>query len=193
MLQDFIDSVVNLSNKLPQWNSDNIERRVQSSISSLFEEAGEISGLISKYRTRKNYYGAETRKLENFDYIRTKFIDETGDFLWVLVCSANCLNIPTNIYELLYDDKKDDFSLSLEIALFDVIRDITLLQQQLMFGDDKTTKKVIYCFEDLFISFRVFLRFLAIEYSITLENIMQYNMEKLNVRYDDKGQRLDNK
>ena len=52
----FEDSVFNLAQELPQWNSDDKERILVSSISSLHEEAGEISGLISKFRIRKEKY-----------------------------------------------------------------------------------------------------------------------------------------
>ena len=53
-LIEFEDSVIELASKLPQWNSEDMNRRLNSAGFSLLEEAGEISGLVSKKRIRKN-------------------------------------------------------------------------------------------------------------------------------------------
>ena len=199
--KNFEESVIELANKLPQWNSENYNRRTQSAVSSLFEEAGEISGLISKYRTRKDYYSTPPKELTKGDFnkIREKFLDESGDLLWVLVCSVYCLLKGTSkhidIEQIL--NSESIYNLSFEDALFDVIRDINLLRQTIMFLDnvenDDDADRVFCAFLDLLCSFRTFLYFLGDEYNITLENICEHNMEKLGVRYDKEGKRTDNK
>ena len=194
IFNNFEQSVIDLSKNLPQWNTDCLDRKAQSAISSLFEEAGEISGLISKYRTRKHYYDVEDyRTLDNYNEIRTKFVDESGDLLWVLVCSINCL-ITKNKIDIfgVLTEADEDYSYSFETSLFDLIRDISTLQQQVLF-DGCISNFVVYRFEDLLLSFRTFLLFLNKDYDITLEEIINFNMNKLGLRYDSKGQRTDEK
>lgn len=182
--KDFEESVISLADTLPQWNSDNIERRIQSSVASLFEEAGELSGLVSKYRTRKSYYNANPKELEDFDKIKEKFVDEAGDFLWVLICSIHCLLGDNKFDTEKFLTEDDSFSLTLETSLFDVISDIVTLQQHIMFNDNVIDESIVSDFEYLISSFDTFLHFLNKEYDITLEEICKYNMDKLNKRYN---------
>ena len=46
-INNFEQSVIDLANKLPQWSSEDMDRRKQSSVSSMFEEMGELCGLVS--------------------------------------------------------------------------------------------------------------------------------------------------
>lgn len=201
----FEQSVVELSEKLPQWDRHNLLRCTQSAISSLFEEAGEICGLISKKRIRKHYWNATPIELEDFKEIRNKFIDEVGDFLWVLVCSVksltgNKINIK-NIFDEVKDRKciKNEDSLSLEIILFEMIANIVILEQDLLLNPDLeidndnyvNSSKIIVDFNIILSIFKSFLIKLYKEYDINLNDIIEFNMNKLNNRYDEKGQRTD--
>lgn len=193
VFQQFKKSVISLADTLPQWNSEIVDRRIQSAISSLFEETGELCGVVSKKRTRKDYYGATPKDLPDFDEIRTIFLDETGDLLWVLLCSVHCLIGDDKIIveELL--NGEDNYCMTFEASLFDIMRDISLLQQCLMFTDNIITIQVIHSFEDLLLSFKTYLRFLNKEYDIDLNEICEYNMNKLGARYNSNGQRVDGK
>lgn len=197
ILMKFISSVDDLSSKLPQWNSEDKTRVVLSALSSLFEEAGEISGVISKYRIRKDNYGKKPKELNNYDDAKTKFLDETGDLFWVIICTYCKLfkeHISTDdIFKILNDDYTG-YCLSFEASLFDIIRDICLFEQQiLLFSDATVDKTVVSTFIDLLNEFSAFLDYLFIEYEIYPSDICEYNMNKLGVRYDNEGNRLDNK
>lgn len=188
----FEESVKNLSEKLPQWNSNDKERTIMSAVSSLLEEAGEISGLISKKRVRKSYWKTEPKSLDDFYEIRNKFIDEVGDFLWVLVCSIQCLTKNKIDIEKKLCEDKHNYDVTFEIALFDVISDIITLQQHLMFnGNDEEDFILIEDFEFLLESFNAFLSCLNKEYDIGLNKLCEHNMKKLNIRYTKDGKRID--
>lgn len=193
VFQQFKKSVFDLADTLPQWNSEIMDRRVQSAISSLFEETGELCGVVSKKRTRKHYYNAIPKELEDFDEIRSTFLDETGDLLWIILCSVHCLigDDKIIIEELL--NGEDNYCMTFEVSLFDIMRDISLLQQCLMFTDNIINIQVIHSFEDLILSFKTYLNFLNKEYSINLDEICEYNMNKLGARYTKDGQRVDGK
>ena len=198
VFSEFKDSVIALAKNLPQWNSNIFERRIQSSISSLFEEAGELCGLVSKYRTRKNYFNLSSediKNLSNFDEIKEKFIDETGDFLWVLVCSTYALMAKDAADTITKKIRTYTYSLSLEESLYDIIREVAILQQSIMF--ENNSNNISFCamrsFENIYSIFRTYLDYLKTDYDITLEDVCKYNMNKLGVRYDDKGNRLDGK
>lgn len=201
ILSQFIKSVTDLADGLPQWSSMDDERLKQSIISSLFEEAGEISGLISKYRTRKHYWETEPKFLskDEFNLIKEKFMDETGDLLWVIVCSVNVLYFLSNsIYDGSNENVNIDiidkevlhcpiFDVSFEQSLFDVIRDISLLRQSLVFSVKVNKNDVI----NLLNSFGVYLVKLEEEYGITFDEICTYNMNKLGKRYTIEGEKVD--
>lgn len=185
VFSEFKKSVIELADTLPQWNPENFERCIQSSISSLFEEAGELSGLISKYRTRKNYFGAKPKDLEDFDKIREKFIDETGDLLWVIVCAVHCLTKDELIIEdILNKTAKEYYAHSFEHSLFDVIRDIVLLYQDFYFSNDIVNDSITDALIDLIISFKIYLCYLDQEYFTDFDTICKYNMCKLGKRYN---------
>lgn len=203
IFKDFQDSVVELADKLPQWSSEDVRRRRYSAMFSLCEEAGEISGLMSKYRCRKkkdiDYYNTAFENLpeENKEEIRNKFIDETGDFLWVLVCSEHSLlGKETVLYTMLrlYADYILEQSCNIEYVLMRLINETSAF-----FGKDfcysEQPKDIIIAssIKRILNSFTLFCAELYFEYNITLEEIIEHNMEKLGVRYDKNGKRTDGK
>lgn len=184
--------VHNLADKLPQWNTEDFERKFKSSISSLLEEAGELSGLISKKRIRKHYWKADPKTLSDFKDIREQFMNEASDFLWVLVCSCYCLgyetiDIPVKL-ELAFKDYSD-YDLDLEQTLFDVFSSIILMDTANLFED----RNIGVCLEDTIYTFGLFLASLYHEYDISLDDLLKYNMSKLEHRYDKDGKRVDGK
>lgn len=195
--KQFETSVTELMHTLPQWDMNEPKRVLVSMLSSLFEEAGEISGLISKFRVRKNYGVTDYRQLDNFKEIREKFIDEVGDFLWVLVCSIRCIfndkSAPNFVdIESLLD--KDHFvAESLEFAHFCLISDISALHQTLCFNDNElNSDTVAFAFEDIIDSFNTVLYFLGEDYDISVNDLYVHNVEKLNNRYNKKGANAEN-
>nr|CAI9752290.1 hypothetical protein CVNMHQAP_CVNMHQAP_CDS_0113 [uncultured phage] len=263
----FENSVAELSSKLPQWNSEDTDKVILSAVSSLFEEAGELCGLVSKYRIRKHYYKTKPSELENFDEIRTKFIDESGDLLWVMSCTEQNLikkdkikpilftqnedynlSLEVALFDIIRDKyrirkhyyktkpselenfdeirtkfidesgdllwvmscteqnliKKDkikpilftqneDYNLSLEVALFDIIRDISIMRQSLLFNNNKISTATLTDFDYLVRSYKTYLKILKEEYNIELVDILIHNMNKLNARYASDGSRTDGK
>lgn len=190
---EFQKSVETLSGKLPQWQPNNEDRLKQSVISSLFEELGELCGLVSKYRTRRHYWNIKPKDLstEDFNKIREKFVDETGDFLWVLVCSIKNIWINLNDINILKElTECPIYDVSFEQALFDIIRDVSIFRQNLLFIEnitDVSKRDVI----DILNSFGIYLSKLNEEYGITFSEIITYNMNKLNNRYTNSGERKD--
>lgn len=195
-LIEFENSVIELASKLPQWNSEDINRRLNSAGFSLLEEAGEISGLVSKKRIRKNYWKVNPKDLDDFIEIRKTFIGELSDFLWVLVCTNSVVfdndnNTKLNIVEELlhyYNIAKRN----IELELYK----ISSLEQEL----NNLFLNVLYNFNNKFStifnivnSFCNLLAFFWKEYDITLEELIDYNMEKLGKRYNEKGERVDGK
>ena len=188
----FENSVAELSSKLPQWNSEDTDKVILSAVSSLFEEAGELCGLVSKYRIRKHYYKTKPSELENFGEIRTKFIDESGDLLWVISCTEQNLIKKDKIKPILFT-QNEDYNLSLEVALFDIIRDISIMRQSLLFNNSKVSSSTLTDFDYLVRSYKTYLKILKEEYNIELVDILIHNMNKLNTRYASDGSRTDGK
>lgn len=182
---EYQQSVIDLANKLPQWNSKDYNRRLNSAIASLFEEAGEISGLISKTRIRKDYWKKDVKTLSDYEDIRQKFIDETSDFLWVLVCSCYSLGWKGDIYNILIKEPNNILGMTFESSLYNIFDDIFSLN--VCCGD---IKPFIY---DIIFDFNIFLSKLNEEYEIKLEDLITFNMNKLNNRYDKDGKRVDGK
>lgn len=184
--------VYELADKLPQWSSEDYERRRIAGISSILEELGEVSGLVSKYRTRKHYWRANAKSLDDFEAIKAKFIDELADTLWVMLAAHHALNvdekykIPRNsnidVYAIFTDNQMWS-DRTLEDALFTTIKYATELKSDL--SD--------YVFSDLFICFSFLLEKMHIEYDITLDDLVDTNMKKLGNRYDADGNRTDGK
>lgn len=228
--QEFEKSIHNLADKLPQWKKDSpIDRRMQSAYFSLLEEAGEISGLISKKRIRKHYWETkDVKTLEDYSKIKEKFIDETGDFLWVFICSCysildkkvyDKLNIfdsiivrtPFDLVDdlsktyLLIDDIDDRFVFVLSNLYQNILNLFYLDKEELINIIDREDKLYMlikyssdtyFCIENinkLFSCLKLYLYLLYQTYNITLNEIIDYNMNKLDNRYDDKGQRKDGK
>ena len=152
MFEIYSKSVYELADKLPQWSSKDYHRRFNNAIASLLEEAGEISGLISKYRLRSkgdiDFYNTKFKDLPTDiqQTIRQKFIDEVSDELWVLTCTCyvlgykNDINIP-HVFEKAEEMYKH-FDVEFEQTLFDIISSITIMNSNNLFED---------C--DIFISF----------------------------------------
>lgn len=216
--KDFINSVKDLSSKLPQWNSEDKNRVIHSTLASMFEELGEISGAISKYRLRSkngvDYYYTPPKETPNYDEIRQKFIDEIGDFVWVL--TASVLNnvkeqkYQTMIFNKLMEEKdnnsvstvsneqdmitkSNDKYLNMHTALFDIIRDVVLLYQTYLFNDFDFDKYNFNRYLNIVSSFNLFFIFVSNEYDITFNDILTYNISKLGKRYTSTGKRVDGK
>ena len=191
LIEEFKTSVHRLADSLPQWNSDNKQRRFHSAVASLFEEAGELSGLISKKRIRKNYWKAEIKLLEDCAEIKEKFTDEASDFLWVLVCSCHCLGYnDIDVFELMSDAHNEYVSTKpdLEFTLYEVFGDIHNLSISDIAGYDMRS-----CLYDIAYDFGMFISALNSEYGVTLESMMRSNMSKLGQRYTSDGTRKDGK
>lgn len=198
LYRDYIRSVYDLADKLPQWSSEYYDRRVKAAVSSLFEEAGEISGLFSKYCTRTNKEGIDFYNTivsdipeDKLDEIKSKFIDEVGDFLWVLTTSCHALvESDIDIFDI-FDNVKDDYqnAISFSDSLFDLFGSIYVLYSSLNLGD----RVIFTCLIDIVYLFGVFILTLHKQYNIELDDIIKNNMEKLGFRYDENGKRVDGK
>lgn len=195
-IDNFEQSVIDLANKLPQWSSEDMDRRKQSSVSSMFEEMGELCGLVSKYRTRKHYYKLNPSDLDTEDYkkIRDKFIDESGDALWVITSSLHSLLDTDKLFLADLFEKKADAECPktscLDEVLFDLVDNVSILHQELCFNDKDNLMDNL---EFVISSFALFVDYLTEEYNITLDNIIENNMIKLGNRYTEDGQRTDGK
>ena len=192
LFEEFKQSVYELANKLPQWSSEDYSRRFHSAMSSLFEEAGEISGLISKRRIRKNYWKAVPNTLEDFEIIRQEFISEASDFLWVLTCSCYVLgHIDIDLIKQFSDAEIEynNYELDFEQTLYDVFSSLVLTENANLFED----RCIRSCLEDVAYSFGLFLASLFKEYNISFDELLTYNMNKLEHRYDKDGKRVDGK
>lgn len=220
LMSDFKQSVYKLTDNLPQWNSGDINRRKTAAISSLFEECGEICGLVSKYQTRKTKgvdlwttdFNTVNEELKST--VIEKFMDETGDFLWVstaamrcaldydldicniLVLSESLKDIQTleQLYlEFFVDTNADEAKNSINTLgigiLSEIIDDIHLL-----FVCDNNSDVEIRALGHAFMTdICAFLTYLKLKYDISLDDILLYNMKKLGVRYDENGNRVDGK
>lgn len=207
LFNEFKESVYELADKLPQWNSKDYTRRKVSAYSSILEELGEVSGLVSKYRVRKHYWKADTKELDNLDEIRDKFIDELADTLWVITCSYHALNIHDdnlclsrpegfnsfeelkmslneNSKQIVYYNHKE---LTLEAFLFTMITDATIII------DIDSGAILDLFFATLFRDFGHLMYAMNKEYGITIDDLMISNMNKLGKRYDKDGNRTDGK
>lgn len=192
-LIEFENSVVELANKLPQWNSKDRDRRLDSARFSLFEEAGEISGLVSKKRIRKNYWKVNPKELDDFDEIRKAFISELSDFLWVLVCTNNVVFDADDNSR--FDFVKDGIYYY-GMAIEDEVIDEVSLEQQLVDLFDSIycgSENEFFTISNILYSFCYLLAKFNTNYNITLEELIDYNMEKLGKRYNEKGERVDGK
>lgn len=207
LFNDFKESVYELADKLPQWSSKDYARRKVSAYSSILEELGEVSGLVSKYRVRKHYWKANIKELENLNEIRDKFIDELADTLWVITCSYHSLNIHDdnlclsrpegfdlfkelkralneNSKQITYYNNKE---LTLETFLFTMIKDATIIINI----DSGAILDLL--FVALFRDFGRLMYAMNKEYDITIDDLMISNMNKLGKRYDKDGNRTDGK
>lgn len=192
LFEEFKQSVYELANKLPQWSSEDYSRRFHSAMSSLFEEAGEISGLVSKRRIRKNYWKAVPSTLEDFNVIKQEFISEASDFLWVLTCSCYVLgHVDIDLIKQFSEAEVEynNYELDFEQTLYDVFSLLVLTENANLFED----RCIHSCLEDVAYSFGLFLASLAKEYSISFDELLTYNMDKLGHRYDKDGKRVDGK
>lgn len=208
LFHDFEASVIELANKLPQWNRDSqYDRRQSSALLSLYEEAGEIAGALSKKAYRKHYYNVNPKTLEDFNEIRQKFIDETGDLFWVIVCSNYSLEINFNIelmldkffniYDL-YDkelDKCDIYHcyMALKINLYNFFNSVFMCFCNDENVDIFPTYITAEDFQFVIEKFVAVIIVLSKIYNITLDDIMINNIEKLGKRYDKDGKRVDGK
>lgn len=222
LFDNFEESVQSLSSKLPQWNSTNFNRKAIASVSSLLEELGEISGLISKYCTREkkeiDFYNISIAGLPNnvFDEVRNKFIDETSDFLWVLFSSAINL-LPADIYETktklefvdlgLLDPAnaiQETYSNILEkkslidslYAITEAVIDYKSCLDYILINPQRSAKlyeNLAIHITDIINAFANFFMILGNLYHITLDDVYIANMEKLGIRYNEDGQRVDGK
>lgn len=223
LMSDFKQSVHKLADNLPQWSSEDKNRRRVAAISSMFEECGEICGLISKYQTR-NVKGVNLWKTKiDLDSISddlrstiiSKFVDETGDFLWVFTAATHCvfddkldvcdmvkvakkiLKNKQNLQELcdeyfvsalMNDDNDnnndDEYTLGVSI-LSEIMNGIYILPNYSSYSDSYLN--------NIAIDFCYFLAYLKLKYNISLDDILLHNMEKLGIRYDENGNRLDGK
>lgn len=210
LFNEFEESVYELADKLPQWNSKDYARRKVSAYSSILEELGEVSGLVSKYRVRKHYWKANTKELDNLDEIKNKFIDELADTLWVITCSYHALNVYNdnpgllpkskgfNLFKELkrasneyskqiinYNNNNEEFTL--ETFLFTMIKDATIIV------DIDSSPVLDLLFVALFRDFGRLMYAMNKEYGITIDDLMISNMNKLGKRYDKDGNRTDGK
>lgn len=197
LYNQYKDSVYALADKLPQWSSAQKDRRYKAAISSMFEEVGEISGLISKYRTRTNkkgidFYNTPLKELpyETVEEIKEKFLDETGDICWVFTATCHVLaNEGIGIFTQFAKAEADNLDISFEDSLFNIFGSIfTFYVSSCSLEDDVRSIK---CLQDIAYDLGVFIYNLNKEYNITLEDILKHNMEKLGFRYDVNGKRVD--
>lgn len=197
LYNQYKDSVYALADKLPQWSSAQKDRRYKAAISSMFEEVGEISGLISKYRTRTNkkgidFYNTPLKELpyETVEEIKEKFLDETGDICWVFTATCHVLaNEGIGIFTQFAKAEADNLDISFEDSLFNIFGSIfTFYVSSCSFEDEERSIKYL---RDIAYDLGVFIYNLNKEYSITLEDILKHNMEKLGFRYDVNGKRVD--
>ena len=200
LIQDFVKSVTDLADKLPQWNSEIRTRRVYAATLSMLEETGEIAGCMSKFRTRKkgdvDYYYTPPKSLPNYEEVREKLLGECCDLLWILVCSEYSLYKTTDVCSKIVQYKeKETSSHCMESLLLQLASCISQLSLSLIAYEDAIVDsehqkgilcKICYLFAQLIDK-------LEREYDITLENVMLYNMEKLGKRYDKNGKRTDGK
>lgn len=197
LYNQYKDSVYALADKLPQWSSAQKDRRYKAAISSMFEEVGEISGLISKYRTRTNkkgidFYNTPLKELpyETVEEIKEKFLDETGDICWVFTATCHVsANEGIGIFTQFAKAEADNLDISFEDSLFNIFGSIfTFYVCSCSLEDDVRSIK---CLQDIAYDLGVFIYNLNKEYGITLEDILKHNMEKLGFRYDVNGKRVD--
>lgn len=194
LFEEFTQSVYDLADKLPQWSSGDYERKYHSAISSLFEELGELAGVCSKMRSRSKEYYIPTKDQSNFEIAREKFLDETCDALWVLVCSCYVLGckgvvstIPGRIEKNASNYNKLETKPKLEDLLYNVIYSVTYLT----ICDTDNIGDLETAFEDVIYDFASFVVALNEEYDISFTDIMVHNMNKLGKRYDKNGNRVD--
>lgn len=203
LFEDFYKSVEDLSSKLPQWSDGDLIRFQNSMISSLYEEVGEICGLVSKYRVRKDYWKSDfsTLELDNQEEIINKFVDESADTLWVIFCSL--INYQKYLYlyvdattlEKIFIDKQSEYNISFEESVYDLMDSIAELKQitYIIPPKCKYYPIILNNFINVVTAFKQYLFALSKEYNIYLEDLMQANMEKLGNRYDKNGKRIDGK
>lgn len=197
LYNQFKQSVYDLADKLPQWNTEQYDRKFTAAVSSMFEELGEISGLISKYRTRTDKHGTDFYNTlvkdipaETLYTIKNKFIDEAGDAIWILTTACHVFaNESIGIFSRFIMAKENNIDISLEDALFSTIGSVYVLYTSTKFEDDNIGR----CLNDIADAFGLFLVKLEETYGITLDEILIHNMEKLGVRYDNDGKRIDGK
>lgn len=197
LYNQFKQSVYDLADKLPQWNTEQYDRKFTAAVSSMFEELGEISGLISKYRTRTDKHGTDFYNTlvkdipaETLYTIKNKFIDEAGDAIWILTTACHVFaNESIGIFSRFIMAKENNIDISLEDALFSTIGSVYVLYTSTKFEDNNISR----CLNDIADAFGLFLVKLEETYGITLDEILIHNMEKLGVRYDNDGKRIDGK
>lgn len=200
LIEEYKKSVCELADKLPQWNSEQKDRVYKAAFSSLFEETGELSGVISKYRTRTNKQGIDlyNTKIEDIpsdllEEIKYKFTDESSDVIWLLTAICHVLiNEGIGLFTRLEAAKYLNTEISLEDALFSTIGAIYILYVSNKF--EENNKIILYRgLSEIIDAFGVFLVKLKEEYNITIEDILKLNMKKLDSRYDETGKRVDGK
>lgn len=202
LFSKYRDSVVKLAEKLPQWNSSApFDRRIMATLSSILEETGEISGLVSKYYTRVSKTGIDyyTTPIKDLPYdvymeIKNKFIDEVGDLFWVITAGAYVLDLD------LLDAFKNKIVSDVKFAqhnliyyLCYIVSDVTYIDTILRSYRPKLEELKLYFASQLSYALVNLVLLLNRDYNITFEEILTHNMEKLGFRYDDTGKRVDGK
>lgn len=206
LIQIYIKSVTDLADKLDQWkNAKDKRRTVNASMLSFAEEAGEIAGAMSKYRTRTkkgvDYYYTPPKELPDYEDIRAKFIDELGDLLWILVCSEYslvettnaCGDIVASMSNTLQPDQNIEsvmINLIYYISVYGIFINTLIEENQHLQNYSLAIKhrldNISYWYGALMIK-------MFDEYNISLEDVMFHNMDKLGIRYDKNGKRTDGK
>lgn len=198
LIQTYVNSVTSLADKLDQWNAEDKRRTINASMLSFIEEAGEVAGAMSKYRTRTrkgvDYYYTAPNILPDYEEVRAKFIDELGDLLWILVCSEYSILKTTNACNAIIETMSSIVHpvISIESTM------ITLAYQIALYGinideNDDLIISISNRIEDISYWYGVLMIKMFEEYDISLEDVMVHNMDKLGVRYDEDGKRTDGK
>ena len=113
--------------------------------------------------------------------------------LWVLTCTCYALgykdsiDIPRMFKEA--EEVYDYFDIEFEQTLFDVVSAIVMMNQNNLFEDCN----IVFSLCEIVKCFGTFLAALNREYGISFDDLMEYNMNKLGLRYDENGKRVDGK
>ena len=87
------------------------------------------------------------------------------------------------------EEMYDYFDIEFEQTLFDVVSAIVIMNQNNLFEDCN----IVFSLCEIVKCFGTFLAALNREYGISFDDLMKYNMNKLGLRYDENGKRVDGK